>query len=124
MNVALEGLLMASKSILPEIFKMVMIPISASIGTLLAVGIKKLISSIDDTKYRRIAESAVRWVEQKYKKLESQKKFDFAKEYMAQKLGKKLGAKISDKDVEVWIEEACKNLDIELGNSASSVLKQ
>ena len=110
------GILEICKSNMPQLVMAILTPIAGTIGAMAGFLLKENIERLKDSRYRALAKTAVRWVEQKFKDLDNQQKFDKAYEYLASKLGKS----VTKNDIEVLIEEACKNLKIELGNSVSS----
>ena len=101
--------------ILGPLLLVVLIPLAAIIGKLLAGLIKKGISKIDNEALQSFTWMAVRFAEQKFKKLHGQDKFDVVYERIAKNF-----PGVEKENIEAAIEATVNAMNKELGNAASS----
>ena len=102
-------------TILAQILVAVLIPAAAILGTLFGKLLKRGIAKIDNEALQQGAWVAVRFVEQKFKKMNNADKF--AKVYT--RLAKKLPG-VKQEDLEHAVEAAVNSMKKESGNVASS----
>ena len=95
--------------LLGQILLGILIPLLTIIGTLLGKLIKKAITHIDNKMLQGLAWQAVLWVEQTFKKLDSQDKFNTAYAYIAHKL-----PGVEAKDIKAAIEAAVKQMNSQI----------
>ena len=103
------------QQILGSLLVAVLIPVAAALGLLLAKLIKKAISKINSEAMQSIAWTAVHFVEQKFKDLHGDDKFDKAYEIVAGKI-----PGVEKEDIEQAIESAVASLHAELGEKVGS----
>ena len=107
----METILGLIKSMLPNLLTFVIVPVAAVLGSMAGILLKKIISSIDDEKFRSAADTVVRYVEKTYNASSTDKsKFTTAFDALKETLNIK---NIDASKAKVYIEAAVKNLDLE-----------
>ena len=104
--------------VLSSLLVAVLIPIATAIGVLLGKLIKRAISKIDNAILQDLAWQAVLFVEQKFKELHGQDKFNKAYEYVARKL-----PGVDAEDIERAIEAAVKAMNEQFPKSKKELPK-
>jgi len=99
----LENLGIDLTQLLGQVLLLVVTAILPALARLLGKFLSKKIEEADNELLARVAGMAVLWVEQKYKNLESEEKFQKAFEYIEEKL-KKLKINVDSKDIANVIE--------------------